>query len=80
MPSESFLREGTLYLELEGDRAVRQVDAYGGQWFSSRKLSHDEIGIGLTDLPYETSPAWPETEITRDEFERAWDTAGRQGR
>ena len=75
-PTESLLGRGTALYELDGDTVVRQVEVYADRWFSSRKPYHEAIGIGLTDLPFLSSPEWPETEIPRAEFERAWSRAG----
>ncbi len=69
---------GTAFYELDGNIVTRQVEQFGDRWFSSRRDYHPEIGIGLTDIPYESSASWPETIISKEVFESVWEKAGRR--
>jgi hypothetical protein len=78
--SESFLGEGTKWIEFEGELATRQVEKYGDRWFSSRRDYHPEIGLGLLDQSFSDlhPPLGLDEEITAAEFEQVWAESGRQ--
>ena len=76
--SESYLGEGTKWIEFEGELATRQVEKYGDRWFSSRQDYHPEIGLGLFDQSFSDLHLRPDEEITAAEFEEVWAESGRQ--
>jgi hypothetical protein len=76
--TESDLGSGTGYLEFEDEWAVRQVEIFGGRWFCSNKEYHPEIGLGLCDQPFSALDLGPDEEITKEEFDAAWDEAQRR--
>lgn len=78
MPTESSLGVGTVWLELDGEWVVRQVDNYGARWFSSREDFHPALGILLTDQPLPESEHCSYEEVTRDEFEQVWTKAAKE--
>ncbi|OYN87510.1 hypothetical protein CGZ92_07290 [Parenemella sanctibonifatiensis] len=72
----SGLGAGSIWNEFDGERPVRQVECYGGRWFSSRQAYHPELGPGLAEGPLSKMDYGPENEVTAEEFERAWLAAG----
>lgn len=77
----SGLGAGSIWNEFDGERPVRQVECYGGRWFSSRQAYHPELGPGLAEGLLSEMDYGPENEVTAEEFERAWlaaDTAPNQ--
>ncbi len=70
---ESELGPGTIWFELEGESAVRQVERYGDRWFDSRVDHHPELGLALADqpLPIDDLPQNAQW-ATREDFEAAW--------
>lgn len=67
---------GSIWNEFCGETPVRQVECYGGKWFSSREDFHAGLGPGLSEGPLSGMDYGPENEITPEEFERAWLVAG----
>ena len=70
------LGPGSIWNEFCGEEPTRQVECYGGRWFSSRQPYHEGLGPGLAEGPLSAMDYEPENEITAEEFERAW-RAGR---
>jgi len=69
--SESHLGEGTIWTEFAfGGHAVRQVEQYDGNWFSSRNDSIEECWLydgNIKDLDLSDS-----RKISKEEFEIVW--------
>jgi len=76
--AESDLGVGLSFFEFDGERAVRQVEIYGEQWFDSRTAHHPEIGPGLVDQPLFDLGMLEEEEISAEEFETVWQEALRR--
>ena len=72
---ESAPGAGTFWIEFGGDQPVRQVERYGGRWFSSRHDHHPGLGPGLVDQPLSEFELDPQDEISAEEFESAWEEA-----
>ena len=70
--AESDLGIGTVYLEFDGEWAIRQVENYGEKWFRSDRQFHSEIGPALCDQPLSQLGLTFLDQISEDEFERAW--------
>ncbi|TMP26889.1 hypothetical protein CWB99_17480 [Pseudoalteromonas rubra] len=71
-PTESTLGEGIVYTEFDGEVAARQVENFGGKWYSSRHEYHDEIGPGLYDGKLSDLDLSDSVEISSDDFELVW--------
>ena len=72
--SRHTLGEGTIWVEFEGEYPTRQAERFGDKWFSS---AADRFRI--TDQPLSNmDPEIWEDEISREEFEAAWEEALRQ--
>jgi hypothetical protein len=72
----SGLGPGSVWNEFCGEEPVRQVECYGGRWFSSRQSYHPELGPGLAEGPLSAMDYRAENEVTAEEFERAWRASG----
>jgi hypothetical protein len=75
--SESLFDQGHTYFEFNGEMVVRQVEHYGDKWYSSRDDYHKELGPSLCDVPLSQMELFDEDEITSEEFEIAWNEAGK---
>jgi hypothetical protein len=70
--TESMLGEGVIYTEFEDEFAIRQVENYDGQWYSSRDEYHDGVGQSLYDGKLSDLDLSNSIEITKMEFESVW--------
>lgn len=75
--SETIFGEGHTYFEFCGEMVVRQVEYSGNKWFSSRNDYHEGIGPSLCDIPLSQIDLYEEDKITSEEFEIAWEKAGK---
>ncbi len=67
------LGEGTVWVEFDGEYPTRQVERFGDRWFNSL----DEP-TRIVDQPFSNmDPEIAEDEISREEFEAAWEKARR---
>ena len=75
--AESDLGTGFVYFEFDGETATRQVEMYKDRWFyaDNPKQYFDEIGPGLVDQPLSELELTADQEITKEEFEEAWEEA-----
>jgi hypothetical protein len=68
--------EGWAWLEFDEEGwTTRRVERYGDRWFCSILDYHPDVGPCLCDQPLDQLELRPEEEITRDEFETAWQAA-----
>jgi hypothetical protein len=70
------LGPGSIWTEFVGEEPTRQVECYANRWFSSRNEHHPELGPGLAEGPLSAMNYPRENEVTAEEFEEAWRTAG----
>ncbi len=73
--AETILGSGIAYFEFDGELPTRQVEKYGDRWFSSIKRFHPGLGPGLVDRALSEMGFEPQHEISREEFEEAWNEA-----
>jgi hypothetical protein len=66
------LGKGVTYIEFEDEWPTRQVEIYGGRWYSSLEDYHPDLGPGLADQPLSTMGLGSEDEISASEFEQVW--------
>jgi len=69
------LGPGIAYLEFDGEIPTRQVEKYGDLWLCSIKDYYPGIGPGLTDRALSELGLEPKHEISKEEFEEAWNEA-----
>jgi len=68
--------DGWFYIEFDGEVPVRQVEVYGGKYFSSREAYHEGLGGGLCDQHLSELDFGSEDEISAEEFEKVWIESG----
>jgi hypothetical protein len=72
------LGANVIYMEFEDEWPTRQVEIYGGRWFSSLEDYHPDLGPGLSDQPLSRMGLESEKEVCKDEFEKTWAEAVRR--
>jgi len=75
--SETIFGEGYTYFEFYGEMAIRQIEHSGDKWLSSRNDYHEGIGPSLCDIPLSQMELYEEDKITSEEFDIAWEKAGK---
>ncbi len=70
--------DGEMWVELDGERAVRQVDRIEDHWHNSSADDGDWDGLGLADQPFDEDVMPFGHEIEAAEFERVWSDSVRR--